>query len=158
MFRDLRRKKQELERGECIEILKQTKRGVLSLLGDKGYPYGLPMNHWYDEEDGRLYFHGGRAGHKIDSIKASDKVSYCVYDEGYRREGEWALNIKSVILFGRIKIVEDHSRALEICRSLTRKFTDDEAYIEYEIEKSGPYVLCLEVEIEHMTGKLVNEG
>ncbi len=75
----------------------RTKRGVLSLIGDDGYPYGLPIDHWYCEEDGKIYFHGAKEGHKIDAIKACDKVSYCVYDEGYRKEGDWALNIKSLI-------------------------------------------------------------
>ncbi len=91
MFRKMRRFKQQISDSECIEILKNTKRGVLSIIGDDGYPYGLPMNHWYCEEDGKIYFHGAKEGHKIDAVKACDKVSYCVYDEGYRREGEWHL-------------------------------------------------------------------
>ena len=49
------------------------------------YPYGIPMNHWYNPGDGKLYFHGAKTGHKIDAIRKSDKVSYCVYDAGYRR-------------------------------------------------------------------------
>ena len=47
MFRKTRRFKQQLEEEECREVLRQQKRGVLSLLGDGGYPYGIPMNHWY---------------------------------------------------------------------------------------------------------------
>ena len=50
MFREVRRFKQRLNRDECLEILKQTKRGVLSVNGDDGYPYGVPLNHYYDEE------------------------------------------------------------------------------------------------------------
>lgn len=158
MFREMRRKKQELSKEECLKVLKGEKRGVLSLIGDGGYPYGIPMNHYYSEKDGKIYFHCGKSGHKIDAIKNSNKASFSVHDEGYRKEGEWALHFKSVIVFGRIKFVEDHAFALDICRQLTRKFTDDEAYIEHEIEHSGPYVLCLELEIEHMTGKNIFEG
>ena len=58
MFRKMRRFKQQLEEEECREVLRQQKQGVLSLLGDGGYPYGIPMNHWYSEEDGTIYFHG----------------------------------------------------------------------------------------------------
>ena len=61
-------------------------RGVLSVLDDNGYPYGIPMNHWYNEEDGKLYFHGAKTGHKLEAIKNYDKVSFCVYDSGYRNE------------------------------------------------------------------------
>ena len=97
-------------------------------------------------------------GHKIDSIKACNKVSYCAYDEGYRKEGDWALNIKSVIVFGRISLVEDEEKAREICIALTRKFTDDAEHLEKELKNAFSRVQCLELTPEHMTGKLVNES
>ena len=158
MFRKMRRFSQQITDAECIEILKNTKRGVLSLLGEDGYPYGIPIDHWYCEEDGRIYFHGAKEGHKIDAIKACDKASYCVYDEGYRKEGEWALNIKSVVTFGRIRLVEDEDTARKICTELVRKFTDDQDYLEKELQNAFPRVQCLELIPEHMTGKLINES
>ena len=158
MFRKMRRFKQQISDAECIEILKNTKRGVLSLIGDDGYPYGIPIDHWYCEADGKIYFHGAKEGHKIDAIKACDKASYCVYDEGYRKEGDWALNIKSVIIFGRITLVEDEEKAKEICTAITRKFTDEEEYLQKELTNALPRVQCLEMAPEHMTGKLVNES
>lgn len=158
MFRPMLRKKQHLPEDECLELLKREPRGVLSVLGDEGYPYGVPINHYYCPEDGRLYFHSGKTGHKIDAIRQMDKASFCVYDSGFRREGEWALNIRSVIVFGRIEMVEDTARIYEIARRLSRKFTDDENYIEQEIARSGPGTLMFALNIEHMTGKLVNES
>ena len=158
MFRKMRRFKQELSKEECIELLKNEPRGVLSVLGDDGYPYGMPMDHWYDEKSGKIYFHGAKAGHKIDAIQKCDKVSYCVYDEGYRKEGEWALNIRSVVVFGRMKALEEQEKKDEICANICRKFTDDEEYLKHELLHSGPAVLCLELTPEHMTGKLVNES
>ena len=152
------RKKQQLPEEECLELLRREPRGVLSVLGDEGYPYGVPINHYYCPEDGRLYFHSGKTGHKIDAIRQMDKASFCVYDSGFRREGEWALNIRSVIVFGRIEMVEDTARIYEIARRLSRKFTDDENYIEQEIARSGPGTLMFALNIEHMTGKLVNES
>ena len=158
MFRKMRRFNQQITDAECIEILKNTKRGVLSLLGEDGYPYGIPIDHWYCVEDGRIYFHGAKEGHKIDAIKACDKASYCVYDEGFRKEGEWALNITCVITFGRIRLVEDEDTARKICTELVKKFTDDEDYLEKELHNAFPRVQCLELIPEHMTGKLVNES
>jgi len=158
MFRDMLRKKQQLPQEECIELLKSEMRGVLSVQGDDGYPYGLPMDHWYCEEDGHLYFHCGRVGHKLDAIRRCDKVSYCIYDQGYREEGDWALYIRSVIIFGRAKIVEDQARAMEICRRLSYKYTQDSEYIEREIRESGPHTLVFELIPEHMTGKKVHEA
>ena len=158
MFRELVRKKQQISKEECITLLTEELRGVLSVQGDDGYPYGLPINHYYHEDDGCLYFHSGMTGHKIDAIRRCGKASFCVYDQGFRREGEWALNIKSVIVFGRIEIIEDKETIYDISRKLSHKFARDDAYIEKEITHSGPRTLMFRLVPEHMTGKLVNES
>ena len=158
MFREIARKKQALPMEKIIEILDAEKRGVLSVIGDDGYPYGMPMNYWYNKENGYLYFHSGKKGHKVEALAANNKVSFCVYDSGYKNEGEWALNISSVIVFGRVHIVEDHEEAMKICKEMSLKYTPDLAYIEEEIQKFGDATLCYELRPEHMTGKIVNES
>lgn len=158
MFRDMVRKKQQLSKEDCIQLLKAEPRGVLSLLGDDGYPYGLPIDHWFNEEDGCLYFHSGKEGHKVDAMKAYDKASFCVCDRGYREDGDWALNIKSVIVFGRIEFVEDPEAAIALVRQLSFKYTGDAAFIEEEIRKYGHEVLCFRLVPEHSTGKITKES
>lgn len=158
MFRKMRRFKQQLSDKECIAVLKAETRGVLSMLGDDGYPYGIPMNHWYCEADGKLYFHGTKEGHKIDAIQKCSKVCYTVFDKGYRNKNEWALNVKSVVVFGKISLVTDEEKANVICTALCRKFTDDEEYLKRELEGFLSKVQCLELTPEHITGKLVNES
>ena len=158
MFRKMRRFKQQIADSECIEVLKSTKRGVLSLIGDDGYPYGIPIDHWYCEEDGRIYFHGAKEGHKIDAMKRHGKASFCVYDQGCRKEGEWSLEIRSVIVFGHIEFIEDREKIEEISRKLCYKFTDDEDYIEKEILRSLDKTLMFVLIPEHISGKLVNES
>jgi hypothetical protein len=154
----MRRFKQQISEEECIRILKEQPRGVLSMIGDDGYPYGIPLDHWYSGN--KLYFHGAKVGHKMDAITAFDKVSYCVMDEGFRRDGEWALNIKSVVIFGRMRIVDDAEDDLKvkIATGLCRKFTDDEAFLQKELTHAMPRAAFLELTPEHMTGKLVNES
>lgn len=158
MFRPMRRIKQQISDEKCKEILMNEPRGVLSLIGDDGYPYGIPMSHFYDSESGNIYFHGSKAGHKIDAINRSNKVSFCVYDKGFVREGEWALNINSVVVFGKINIIEDYDKKVEILNKLSHKFTDDEEYIAKEIETSTKNANIFELVPEHITGKLVNES
>lgn len=158
MFREITRKKQKLEKEEIIRILVAEKRGVLSVLGDDGYPYGLPINYWYNEENGYVYFHSGKSGHKVDAIASNNKVSFCVYDKGYKRDGEWALNISSVIVFGKIFVVEDEAVALNVYRKLSLKFTSDTDYIDSEIQKFARATLCYELRPEHISGKIVNEA
>ena len=132
MFRDLTRKKQKLSSVECKEILKQEVRGVLAVNGDDGYPYALPINFYFDEKGNKLYFHSGKVGHKLDAIANSDKVSFCVYDKGYHKDRHWSLNIRSVIIFGRIRIVDDWSDELMV--NFCKRFTGDMEYIYSEMK------------------------
>ena len=98
MFRKMRRNAQQLSDEECVDILINEPRGVLALLGDDDYPYAIPMSHVY--VDGKIYFHGAKSGHKVDSLKRHSKVSYCVMDNGVKAEGSWWYTFKSVIVFG----------------------------------------------------------
>ena len=158
MFRELTRKNKQISREECVGVLKSEPRGVLSVQGDDGYPYGMPMNHWYEQEDGKLYFHCGKAGHRLDALKKENKVSFCVYDQGYRQEGEWALNVKSVIVFGKIEVLDDPKKIAEITAKLSRKFTQDEKYIRQEIADFARNTLLLVLTPEHICGKAVQES
>ncbi|MBQ6480065.1 MAG: pyridoxamine 5'-phosphate oxidase family protein [Anaerolineaceae bacterium] len=157
MFRNVTRIKQVLPKEECIAILQNEPRGVLSVNGDDGYPYGMPMNHFYNVDDGKLYFHSGRLGHKVDSIMRNSKASFCVYDKGIHENGNWYLTIRSVIVFGKIEIIEDRDKIYDIARKLSHKFTNDEDYIENEIIHSGPKTLMFALVPEHITGKWVTE-
>ena len=135
MFRELVRQNKKLPMEDCVSVLKSETRGVLSVQGDDGYPYGMPMNHFYNAEDGCIYFHCGKVGHRLDALRRCDKVSFCVYDQGYRNEGEWAYNVKSVIAFGRMELIEDMEQIVRITRLLSLKFIQDEEHIRREIEQ-----------------------
>lgn len=73
-FRKMRRNRQELSRDESIRILKEGTSGVLALHGDDGYPYAVPISYVYD--DGKLYFHGAKSGHKLDALRSYPKASF----------------------------------------------------------------------------------
>ncbi len=158
MFREMIRKNKQISMEECIQVLKSETRGVLSVLGDDDYPYGMPMNHWYNEENGKIYFHSGNIGYRLEALRRHNKVSFCTYDKGYRKEGEWALNVKSVIIFGKIEIIDDMEQIIDITTKLSHKFTQDDEYIRKEIEQHGHRTLLLELTPEHICGKLVNEA
>lgn len=158
MFRELTRKKQQISAEECTELLVKEKRGILSVNGDEGYPYAMPMNHFYDPEDGCIYFHCGRQGHRIDSLKRSGKASFCVCEAGYREENDWAYHVRSVIVFGTVEIIDDLQEVSRISRQLCYKFTQDEAYIEKEIRYYGKATLLLKLTPQHICGKSVKES
>lgn len=158
MFRKMRRFNQQLTDEECIAILKSEPRGVLAVKGEDGYPYALPIDYYYDDENGKIYFHCAKEGHKIDALRADNRVSFCVYDKGFKKEGDWALNIKSVIIFGKINFAEDMDETIKRVRRLALKYYPTPEAVEEEIEKAGRRVQILELEIDHITGKLVNES
>ncbi len=158
MFRELQRKNKQLSDEECVGILKNEKRGVLSVIGDGGYPYGMPMNHFYNEADGCVYFHCGKFGHRLDALQACNKASFCVYDKGVQETDDWALTVKSVIVFGKVELIDDLDKIIDITAKLSRKFTDDEAYIQKEIDAYAEGTLLLRLVPENICGKTVKES
>ena len=95
MFREMRRKKQKLTEKQCIDILKRAKTATLALHGDDGYPYSVPVNFVY--EDGKIYFHGAKEGHKIDAIKNNPKISIHCFSVNFCFFLLISLNISSPI-------------------------------------------------------------
>ena len=85
MFREVARINKRLTKDECAQLLKNEKRGVLSLLGDDDYPYGVPLNYWYSEAENRLYFHGGRKGHRVDAMQSMRRRPFACMTQAIRR-------------------------------------------------------------------------
>ena len=48
MFREIRRKKKEIDITSAKKLLKSCRRGVIAVNGDDGYPYAVPVNYLYD--------------------------------------------------------------------------------------------------------------
>lgn len=155
MFRKMRRKKQELSKEECIDILINYPRGVLALIGDEDYPYAVPMSHVY--VDDKIYFHGAKTGHKNDAVKKNSKASYCVMNEGIKNEGEWWYTFKSVIVFGKIKTLTDDNEKIEKLTHLGDKFFPTHEETVQEINRLLDRTEVFEITIEHMSGKIVVE-
>ena len=84
-------------------------------------------------------------------------MSFCVYDSGIRKDDHWALTFQSVIVVGKVSVVEDYDFGMEIIRRMSRCFTTDEVYIEHEIRQAGKRTLIFALTPEHITGKIVVE-
>ena len=154
-FRPLRRFKQAASEEECLSLLQSAPRGILSVTGENGYPYGVPMNFVYRE--GKIYFHCAREGHKLDAIGADDKVSFTVLSEPVRNEGEWWYCLTSVILFGRIAVLSDPARVDAGLRAMAAKYFPDDYDLETDLKRNASHAFILELTIDHMTGKHVRE-
>ncbi len=157
MFRKMRRFKQAVSEAECKKVLTEAKRGTFSVIGDEGYPYSLPINFYYDEKDNRIYFHGAKEGHKVDSIMNCDRVCFTTWDDGFKKEGCWEWNITSVIVFGRAKLIEDKEMKEDRLRKLALKYYPTKEEVEDILARSFDKTQLFAIDIEHMTGKLVSE-
>ena len=157
-MRKMRRIKQQLEDSDALEVLKKGHRGVLSLIGDEGYPYGVPVNYVVGE-DGHIFIHCASSGHKIDAMKQCDKVSFTVIDDQPREPGDFAMYVKSVIVFGHIHPVEDRAVVLKNVMRLAEHIYPEqvETYYRADLEKYGNSVQMLEIVPVQVTGKKVHE-
>ncbi len=158
MFPELKRIKQKISDEECFELLDRETRCVLSVIGENGYPYALPLNHYFDKSENAVYFHCGKVGYKLDCVLKNPKACLTVTEKGVRFPGEWWLTARSVIAFGKVRIVKEKSEVERVSRKLSAKFTSDASYVDSEIEKYLSATYLLKFEIEHMTGKRVKEN
>ncbi len=156
IFREMRRKKQLLSKADAIAILNSCTSGVLGLTGDHGYPYTVPLSYVY--KDHKLFFHVANEGHKIDSLKRNDRVSFCVIEQDVVVPEAFSTLYRSVIVFGRARILTADDERSAALQSLLEKYSP--GFIEEGqriIEREWDRVCLVEVAIEHMTGKAAIE-
>lgn len=157
LFREMRRYRQQMTEDECREILDKETSGVLAVSGDDGYPYAVPMS--FVCNDNKIYFHCAKSGHKLDAVKSESKVSFCVIHKDDVVPEEFTTYYKSVITFGRIRVIEDCEEMKAAAKLLGRKYfpLGTEERLNDEISGSVNNMLILELQIEHMTGKMAKE-
>ena len=158
MFKPIRKKINEIDRAATEALLTSNRRGILAMNGDNGYPYAIPINYFYDNETQKIYFHGAKAGHKVDALKASDKVCFTVYgDERIDESEPWAPYVQSAVVFGRCRLLEVGPESIARLKEFAMKYYPDEALADDQIARNGRATQMFEITIEHMSGKQVQE-
>lgn len=152
-MREMRRFKQLLSKEDTVEILNRNTNGVLAVMGDDDYPYAVPVSYVY--HDDKIYFHSGKQGHKMDAIRAAEKVSFCVVDTDQIVPEEYTTYFRSVIAFGKPRIVEEDGEKLHALQLLGRKYNPSgtEEYLNQYIQKEYIPVCIVAIDIDYMTGK-----
>lgn len=156
MHNEMRRKRQLLSSDETIAILGSATSGVLAVQGDEEYPYAVPLSFAYDE--GKLYFHSAKAGHKLDALAHNDRVSFCVIADDDVVQPTFTTHFRSVVVFGRVRTLTADAEKRHALTCLAKKYSPD--YLdeaEAEIEHDWKKVAVLELVIEQMTGKAAIE-
>ena len=153
MFRPMRRHRQQLSQGDCAAILSRGTSGVLAVAGDGGYPYAVPLSYVYQE--GTLFFHCAKAGHKLDALRRCSKASFCVIDQDQLVPPEYTTYFRSVIAFGRTRILEDEAEKQAAIWLLAEKYCpgDSPEHRQEAIRREAGGLCLVSLSIEHMTGK-----
>jgi nitroimidazol reductase NimA-like FMN-containing flavoprotein (pyridoxamine 5'-phosphate oxidase superfamily) len=153
MFREMRRMNQALSTEECIQALNRGTSGVLAVSGDEDYPYAVPLSFVY--LDHHVFFHCAVTGHKLESIARNDKVSFCVIDKDQVVPEDYNTYYRSVIIFGRARIMEDREEKRKALDRLVGKYSPD---LDVDrrtkaIAKNLDDLCIIDLAVEHMTGK-----
>ena len=157
MFRPIRKKKNEISVDKAKALLRFSRRGVLAVNGDDGYPYAIPINYLYDEENEKIIFHGAKAGHKVDALKKNDKICFTVFGNEMVKEEAWAPFLQSVVVFGRCHLVESQEDAIALVKKFAAKYYPNMDMVNEEAASSGRAVQMFEIQIEHLSGKEIQE-
>ncbi|MBW2368621.1 MAG: pyridoxamine 5'-phosphate oxidase family protein [Deltaproteobacteria bacterium] len=152
MFRQIRLDERALEKEEAVEIVKKGSYGVLSTVGEDGYPYGVALNYAF--YDGAICFHCAVEGHKVDNINFNEKVSFCVVTKSEVLSNKFDTDFESAIVFGKAAEVQEDIEKEKILMSFFEKYAPDhiEAGKNY-LEKNYSATKVIKIVIDHITGK-----
>lgn len=152
-FREMRRGDRQMTEEQAIEIIKTQKWGVLSVCGDEGYPYGVPMNYSY--VDGKIYMHSTSAeSHKVDAIRRNEKVCLTIVEQQELDINEYTTHYRSVIIFGKARILDDVAEKVAAIRKMMQGIVSEHKGNEMEHCGSIPSdFTMIEIVPEYITGK-----
>ena len=152
MFREMRRNKQTLSLDESVAVLNHGTSGVLAVSGDNDYPYAVPLSYVY--HNSKIYFHCAKSGHKLDAIARNEKVSFCVIDQDNVVPQKCTTYFRSVIVFGKARILEDETEKRIALELLAARYSPDHEQGRLaEIDKLFKQVCLVELAIDHISGK-----
>lgn len=152
MFREIRLTDRIVNDEKAIEIITNGSYGVLSTIGEDGYPYGVPLNYIYF--DSCICFHCAQEGHKLENIDFNNKVSFCVVTKSDVLSNEFDTDYESAIAFGTAIVVTDDSEKKDILLSVLNKYSADylKAGNNY-MKKYWDNTKVIKMNIVHLSGK-----
>lgn len=151
MFKEMRRKDKAMPEAEIRRILEKAEFGVLSTLGENGYPYPTPLSFVYYKE--KLYFHSAAEGGKIDNIKNCGNVSFCIVDSTEVLADKFDMNYRSVIVFGMAQEVTDAEKE-DVLIALIEKYSNEFLHKGITYVKNAQHkTRVFSISPEHITGK-----
>ena len=145
------------DRAAIERMLRGSAWGSLGLAVD-GQPYVVPVNYAYVH--GRIVFHCGLKGRKLDAIAANPQVCFCVAQQaGAPRDHPGGkpceTDSQSVLVFGRARLVTESDRRRLLANAFNREFRPDADDLSDERIAS---CVVVEIVIDEMTARVEAGG
>ena len=157
MERKMYKEKRQLSAEETQALFVKGHHGILSVNGDDGYPYAVPVNYVFI--DGKIYIHSAKYGYKIDALKQNDKVCFTAILNSQIIPDKFTAPFESVVAFGKASFIDDGDEKLTALRTFIERFSPDhqeagERFIHAAYEKTQ----IIRIDVEQMTGKAYRPG
>lgn len=144
----MRRSDRLMDEDKAKELLARCEYGVLSMTGEDGAPYAVPLSYIY--RNGVVYFHCALKGRKLDCISREHRVCFSAVDgvKAVYRDG-FTTEYSSVLAFGKAYEVTDEEEKREVLMSLCEKYLPGfmdkaPADISSAIKRTGVYKIVVE--------------
>lgn len=141
------------EQTEIDALINSCQNCVVSFASTE--PYALPMNFAYRDQS--VYLHSGPEGHKLELLKKNSNVCIVfiapeqkVVYQNAQIGCSYSMNTKSVIAFGKVKLIEKREEKREILDFFMAKYTPHS--VTYS-EPALANVAIWKVSIDKMTAK-----
>ncbi|MBR5533979.1 MAG: pyridoxamine 5'-phosphate oxidase family protein [Ruminiclostridium sp.] len=142
----------QLSLEDTLAILKKGDHGTLSLNGNEGYPYAVPIN--YVVVNDKVYLHSAPYGYKMECLEQSKKCCFSAIISAQILPSKITAAYESVIITGDVAIVTDETEkrtALEAF--VTQKHPGYEEIGFKMIDKLFHKTALLRIDAQEMTGK-----
>jgi uncharacterized protein len=141
-------------------FLREAKIGHIASARRNGQPFVNPTSFWFDEAKHQIIFHSNVTGRIRSNIESNSKVCFEVSELGKMLPAnvalEFSLQFRSVIVFGKVRLVSDPEEARRVMYGLIHKYfpmmtagKDFREITDKELKRTSIYA----IQIEEWSGK-----
>lgn len=157
MEREMYKKDRQLPPDKTKERFEKGHHGIISVNGDDGYPYGVPVNYVYLND--KIYIHSAKYGYKMEALEKNDKVCFTAILNSQILPEKFTAAFESVIAFGKAALVEDSAEKKAVLDTFIERFSPDfkengQKFIAGAIGKTA----IIRIDVESIKGKAYTDG
>lgn len=124
-----RMKEFQMDQTAVDKVLTENQVGHIATIGADGFPYVAPVFFLY--QNGKIYFHGLKAGQKLNNIKSNAAVGFETeeFSEVIKEDLDCPCDAdavyQSVVVRGNARILDDVTEKEKILRTILKKYAPE---------------------------------